>query len=74
MKSLSPLKRSLEKLNIQSFDVLTGKTVVLGDDMAWDEDGKTVIDDSEPESELLDDCSRALSLISMATQLGAAGF
>lgn len=32
-----------------------GKTMILGDDMAWDEDGRTVTENSESESELLDD-------------------
>jgi hypothetical protein len=49
------LTHSLPLFEIQSFDVLTGKMMVLDDDMAWDEDGKIVMEDSEPESELLDD-------------------
>ena len=49
------LTHSLPQFETQSLDVLTGKTMMLDDDMAWDEDGKTVKDDSEPESELLDD-------------------
>lgn len=29
--------------------------MILDDDMAWDADGKTVKEDSEPESDFLDD-------------------
>ncbi|KAI1740918.1 hypothetical protein F4680DRAFT_418108 [Xylaria scruposa] len=49
------LTHSLPQFETRSSDVLTGKTMVLDDGMAWDEDGKTVTDDSEPESELPDD-------------------
>ncbi|KAK5996127.1 hypothetical protein PT974_04555 [Cladobotryum mycophilum] len=54
-KIIRILTHSLPQLETQSLDVLTGKTMVLDDDMAWDEDGKTVEEDSESESELLDD-------------------
>ncbi|RYC57053.1 hypothetical protein CHU98_g9156 [Xylaria longipes] len=54
-KIMRVLTHSLPQFETQSLDVLTGKTMVLDDDMAWDEDGKTVVEDSEPESELLDD-------------------
>ncbi|KAF5009189.1 hypothetical protein FDECE_4554 [Fusarium decemcellulare] len=54
-KTLRILTHSLPSFEIQSLDVLTGKTMILDDDMAWGEDGKTVEEDSEPESELLDD-------------------
>ncbi|KAJ4309093.1 hypothetical protein N0V84_011712 [Fusarium piperis] len=53
-KTLRILTDSLPHFEIQSLDVLTGKTMMLDDDMAWDEDGKTVKEDSEPESKLLD--------------------
>ncbi|KAM5373300.1 hypothetical protein ACJZ2D_007129 [Fusarium nematophilum] len=36
------------------------RTMILDDDMAWDEDGKAVEEDSEPESELDDDFSEFL--------------
>lgn len=49
------LTHSLPQFETQSLDVLTGKTMILDDNMAWEEDGKTVEEDSEPESELLDD-------------------
>ena len=49
------LTHSLPQVETQSLNVLTGKTMILDDDIAWDEDGKTVKDDSEPESEILDD-------------------
>ncbi|KAI1655759.1 hypothetical protein F4813DRAFT_152894 [Daldinia decipiens] len=54
-KTVRILTHSLPRFEIKSLDVLTGKTMLLDDDMAWDEDGKTVKEDSEPESELLDD-------------------
>ncbi|KAI0549194.1 hypothetical protein F4679DRAFT_276387 [Xylaria curta] len=54
-KIVRVLTHSLPQFETRSFDILTGKTMVLDDDMAWDEDGRTVADDSEPESELPDD-------------------
>lgn len=54
-KALRILTHSLPQFETQSLDVMTGKTMILDDNMAWDEDGKTVEEDSEPESELLDD-------------------
>ncbi|KAI0449990.1 hypothetical protein F5B21DRAFT_517792 [Xylaria acuta] len=54
-ENMRVLAHSLPQFETQSLGVLTGKTMVLGDDMTWDEDGKTVMEDSEPESELLDD-------------------
>ncbi|KAK7413918.1 hypothetical protein QQX98_007185 [Neonectria punicea] len=53
-KIMRILTHSLPQFETQSLDVLTGKIMILDDDMAWDEDGKTV-EDSEPESDLLDD-------------------
>lgn len=49
------LSHSLPQFDVRSLDVLTGKITVLDDDMAWDEDGKSIEDDSEPESEIQDD-------------------
>ncbi|KAK4208227.1 hypothetical protein QBC37DRAFT_476111 [Rhypophila decipiens] len=49
------LSHALPQFEIRSLDVLTGKITVLDDDMAWDEDGKSIRDDSEPESELGED-------------------
>lgn len=49
------LTHSLPQFETHSLDVLTGKVMILGNGMAWEEDGKTVKEDSEPESELLDD-------------------
>jgi hypothetical protein len=54
-KIMRILTHSLPQFDTQSLDVLTGKSMILDDDVAWDEDGKTVKEDSEPESELLDD-------------------
>ncbi|KAK8917978.1 hypothetical protein VCV18_009306 [Metarhizium anisopliae] len=47
--------RNQNDFETQSLDILTGKTMILGDDMAWGEDGKTVEEDSGSESELLDE-------------------
>lgn len=49
------LTHSLPQFETHSLDVLTGKVTILSDGMAWEEDGKTVKEDSEPESELLDE-------------------
>ncbi|KAI1362773.1 hypothetical protein F5Y08DRAFT_329846 [Xylaria arbuscula] len=54
-KIMRILTHSLPQFEKHSLDVLTGKTMILDDDMGWDEDGKTIKDDSDPESELLDD-------------------
>jgi len=54
-KIMRILTHSLPQFETQSLDVLTSKTMILDDDMAWDEDGRTVMEDSESESELLDD-------------------
>ncbi|QKX58876.1 uncharacterized protein TRUGW13939_06004 [Talaromyces rugulosus] len=54
-KTIRILNHSLPQFEIQSLDVLTGKTIILDDDMAWDEDSKTVKEESEPESEITDD-------------------
>jgi hypothetical protein len=56
-KTVRILSHSLPQFKIQSLDVLSGKTTILGDDMAWDEDGETVEEASEPESEITDDDS-----------------
>ncbi|KAH0591686.1 hypothetical protein MHUMG1_10569 [Metarhizium humberi] len=49
------LTHTLPQFETQSLDVLTGKTMILGDDMAWGEDGKAVEEDAGSESELLDE-------------------
>lgn len=49
------LTHSLPQLEMRSLDVLTGKCMKLADDMAWEDDGKTVEDVSDSESEILDD-------------------
>ncbi|KAF2968324.1 hypothetical protein GQX73_g5269 [Xylaria multiplex] len=54
-KIMRVLTHSLPQFEIQSLDVLTGKIMMLEDDMAWDEDGKMVMEESEPESEFPDD-------------------
>ncbi|KAI1087174.1 hypothetical protein F5B19DRAFT_486913 [Rostrohypoxylon terebratum] len=54
-KTIRILTHSLPQIELQSLDVLTGKCMKLADDMAWEDDGKTVEDDSDSESEILDD-------------------
>lgn len=49
------LTHSLPQFETHSLDVLNGRVMLLNDNMAWEEDGETVGEDSEPESELLDD-------------------
>ncbi|KAF5122533.1 hypothetical protein E5D57_013015 [Metarhizium anisopliae] len=49
------LTHTLPQFETQSLDVLTGRTMILDDDMAWGENGKTVEEDSGSESELLDE-------------------
>ncbi|KAI7769497.1 hypothetical protein LZL87_011381 [Fusarium oxysporum] len=49
------LTHTLPQFDTRSLDVLTGKTMKLDDDAAWEDDGKTIQEDSEPESELLDE-------------------
>ncbi|KAF4980648.1 hypothetical protein FZEAL_3397 [Fusarium zealandicum] len=53
-KSIRILTHSLPSIETLSLDVLTGKTMKLDDDMAWDEDGKTVSEDPEPDSDFID--------------------
>ncbi|KAM0545645.1 hypothetical protein ACHAPJ_011261 [Fusarium lateritium] len=54
-KTMRILTHSLPQFDIQSLDVLTGKMMVLDDDAPWDGDGKVIQEDSEPESDLLDE-------------------
>ncbi|KAL9568987.1 hypothetical protein ACKAV7_006854 [Fusarium commune] len=49
------LTHTLPQFDTRSLDVLTGKTMKLDDDTAWEDDGKTIQEDSEPEPELLDE-------------------
>ncbi|KAF5550149.1 hypothetical protein FPHYL_9471 [Fusarium phyllophilum] len=53
-KTMRILTQTLPQFDTMSLDVLTGKIMKLGDGAAWDEDGKTVQEDSEPESEISD--------------------
>ncbi|KAK2593175.1 hypothetical protein QQS21_009104 [Conoideocrella luteorostrata] len=53
-KTVRVLTHSLPQFETQSLDVLTGKTMILTDDMAWDEDGKIVEEHSASESDLSD--------------------
>lgn len=57
LETVRILTHSFPRLETQSLDVLTGKTMILDGDMAWDEDGKTVKEDSDWDSasELGDD-------------------
>ncbi|KAH7019870.1 hypothetical protein EDB80DRAFT_701705 [Ilyonectria destructans] len=54
-KTVRILTHSLPQFETQSLDVSSGKIMILDDDMAWEADGKTVKEDSEPESDFLDD-------------------
>ncbi|RBA17461.1 hypothetical protein FPRO05_02185 [Fusarium proliferatum] len=54
-KTMRILTHTLPQFDTLSLDVLTGKIMKLEDDAAWDEDGKTVREDSEPESEISDE-------------------
>ena len=55
------LTHSLPQLEMQSFDVLAGKRLVLGDHAAWDDDGQTIEDNSDVESAILESGSGASS-------------
>ncbi|KAL7760679.1 hypothetical protein ACKLNR_010769 [Fusarium oxysporum f. sp. zingiberi] len=54
-KTMRILTHTLPQFETRSLDVLTGKIMKLEDDEAWDEDGKTIQEDSESESEILDE-------------------
>ncbi|CVK99304.1 uncharacterized protein FMAN_02157 [Fusarium mangiferae] len=54
-KTMRILTHTLPQFDTLSLDVLTGKIMRLEDDASWDEDGKTVREDSEPESEISDE-------------------
>ncbi|KAI0402444.1 hypothetical protein F4802DRAFT_369340 [Xylaria palmicola] len=56
-KTVRVLTHLLPVFETHSFDVLTGKTMKLDDDAAWDEDGETVREYSGPKSEISDDDS-----------------
>ncbi|KAF5977367.1 hypothetical protein FBULB1_6587 [Fusarium bulbicola] len=53
-KTMRILTQTLPQFDTMSLDVLSGKIMKLRDDAAWDEDGNTVQEDSEPESEISD--------------------
>lgn len=53
-KVMRILTHSLPEFKPHSLDILTGKTMQLEHDMAWDEDGESVEDAEEPESEIED--------------------
>jgi hypothetical protein len=52
------LTHSLPQFETRSLDVLTGKTMTLEDGSAWDEDGKTVEEETSETSETESECSR----------------
>ncbi|KAK4112799.1 hypothetical protein N656DRAFT_789437 [Canariomyces notabilis] len=54
-KVMRILTHSLPQFETNSLDVLSGKTMILEDGSAWDDDGKTVEEGSEPESEIMSD-------------------
>ena len=51
-KPIRILTHSLSRLEKWSLDVLTGKRMILADDMAWEDDGKTIEDDADSESKI----------------------
>ncbi|KAH9883305.1 hypothetical protein F4778DRAFT_697825 [Xylariomycetidae sp. FL2044] len=54
-KIVRVLTHSLPQLEMRSLDILSGKCMILADDMAWEDDGKTEEDCSDSESDILDD-------------------
>lgn len=58
-KILRILTHSLPSIETLALDVVTGKSMILDDSMAWDQDGRTPEEYSEPESELSDDALAA---------------
>ena len=60
-KKIRILTHSLPHFEMRSLDVLTGKCTILADGMAWEDEGKTVEDDSDSESEIMDDGSSTSS-------------
>ncbi|KAJ8129562.1 hypothetical protein O1611_g4069 [Lasiodiplodia mahajangana] len=50
-KTVRILTHTLPAFKMHSFDVLTGKTMLLEENMDWDEDGEIVAEDSGSESE-----------------------
>lgn len=54
-KLIRILTHSLPQIEMLSLDILTGKRMVLADKMGWEDDGKTIKDVSDSESEILDD-------------------
>ena len=53
--TLRVLTHSPPNFEVHSLDVLTGKDMILDNDMAWNEDGRTVREESGSESELSDE-------------------
>lgn len=51
-KVMRILTHSLPQFETNTLDVLTGKTMILEDGSAWDEDGNTVEEGWESESEI----------------------
>lgn len=51
-KTLRVLRHIRLPVELQSLDVLTGKRMIVSDDMAWDEDGETVCGDWEVPAEM----------------------
>ncbi|TQV91788.1 hypothetical protein IF1G_09373 [Cordyceps javanica] len=58
-KTLRILTHLLPTIEIRSLDVLTGKTMILDDNAAWDQDGRFPEEFSASESELSDDALAA---------------
>ncbi|KAI1441524.1 hypothetical protein F5Y02DRAFT_294216 [Annulohypoxylon stygium] len=54
-KTIRILTHSFPHIETQSLDVLTGKNMTLADNMEWEDDGETVEDHLDLESEISDD-------------------
>ncbi|KAH7205907.1 hypothetical protein DER44DRAFT_775247 [Fusarium oxysporum] len=54
-KTIRILTQTLPRFDTRSLDVLTGKTMKLDGNAAWDDDGETTQEDSEPEFDILDE-------------------
>jgi hypothetical protein len=60
-KTVRVLTHTLPKLRIRSLDVLTDKYMELEEGAAWDDDGRTIVDDVDSESDIVTDSSSVLS-------------
>lgn len=57
MKMVRVINHALPQMELQWLDVSTGRRMALATGMAWEDDGKTIEEEPESDSELLDDSS-----------------